>query len=137
MALHEIAERLADESRVSSCPATVWRVFDKRGITFKKTAHAAEQERANVARKRRYWRNWQTWLRPERLVFVDQAGAKTIMARLRGRAPKGQRLPAAIPWGHWQTTTFAAGLLESWPQSKPSQLLERAVSGSHAHVLRA
>ena len=32
------------------------------------------------------------------------------MARRRGRAPKGQRLPAAIPWGHWQTTTFVAGL---------------------------
>ena len=37
MALHEIAERLAAESRVSAYPATVWRFFDKRGITFKKT----------------------------------------------------------------------------------------------------
>jgi len=110
MARHEIAERLAAESRVSACPATVWRFFDKRGITFKKTAHAAEQERADVARRRRYWRNWQTWLRPERLVFIDETGAKTNMARRRGRAPKGQRLPAAIPWGHWQTTTFVAGL---------------------------
>ena len=63
-----------------------------------------------MARWRRYWRNWQTWLRPERLVFIDETGAKTNMARLRGRAPKGQRLPAAIPWGHWQTTTFVAGL---------------------------
>jgi|TARA_B100000315_G_C14464107_1_gene535133 transposase len=36
MALHEIVERLAAESRVSACPATVWRFFDKRGITFKK-----------------------------------------------------------------------------------------------------
>jgi transposase len=63
-----------------------------------------------VARRRRYWRNWQTWLRPERLVFIDETGAKTNMARRRGRAPKGQRLPAAIPWGHWQTTTFVAGL---------------------------
>ena len=77
---------------------------------LKKTAHAAEQERADVARRRRYWRNWQTWLRPERLVFIDETGAKTNMARRRGRAPKGQRLPAAIPWGHWQTTTFVAGL---------------------------
>ena len=32
------------------------------------------------------------------------------MARLRGRAPKGQRLRAAIPHGHWKTTTFVAGL---------------------------
>jgi transposase len=63
-----------------------------------------------VARKRRHWRNRQTWLKPERLVFIDETGAKTNMARLRGRSPKGQRLLALIPWGHWKTTTFVAGL---------------------------
>ena len=30
------------------------------------------------------------------------------MARLRGRAPKGQRV--GVPRGHWKTTTFVAGL---------------------------
>ena len=82
-----------------------------RSITgIKKTAHAAEQERADVAVKRRRWRNRQSWLKPERLVFIDETGAKTNMARLRGRSLKGQRLHAAIPWGHWKTTTFVAGL---------------------------
>lgn len=32
------------------------------------------------------------------------------MARLRGRAPRGERCRAAIPHGHWKTTTFTAGL---------------------------
>ncbi len=32
------------------------------------------------------------------------------MARLRGRAPRGQRCVAAIPHGHWMTTTLTAGL---------------------------
>ena len=32
------------------------------------------------------------------------------MTRLRGRSLKGQCLHAAIPWGHWKTTTFVAGL---------------------------
>ena len=32
------------------------------------------------------------------------------MARLRGRAARGQRCRAAIPHGHWKTTTFTAGL---------------------------
>jgi transposase len=32
------------------------------------------------------------------------------MARLRGRAPCGERCVAAIPHGHWMTTTFIAGL---------------------------
>jgi transposase len=44
------------------------------------------------------------------LVFIDETGAKTNMTRLRGRSLKGQRLHAAVPWGHWKTTTFIAGL---------------------------
>lgn len=32
------------------------------------------------------------------------------MARLRGRAPRGERCRAAIPHGHWKTTTLVAGL---------------------------
>jgi hypothetical protein len=32
------------------------------------------------------------------------------MARIRGRAPKGERLRAAIPHGHWKTTTFIGAL---------------------------
>jgi hypothetical protein len=36
--------------------------------------------------------------------------AATNMARLRGRAQKGERLRAGIPQGHWKTTTLVAGL---------------------------
>jgi len=32
------------------------------------------------------------------------------MARLYGRAPRGERCQAAVPHGHWKTTTFTAGL---------------------------
>jgi len=32
------------------------------------------------------------------------------MAPLRGWAPKGQRLPASAPFGHWNTMTFLAAL---------------------------
>lgn len=32
------------------------------------------------------------------------------MARRCGRCGKGERLKAAIPYGHWKTTTFLAGL---------------------------
>lgn len=71
---------------------------------------AAEQKRPDVAEKRRRWHNWQFWLKPERLVFVDETGAKTNMARLRGRSRRGERLNAFEPWGHWKTTTFVAAL---------------------------
>ena len=32
------------------------------------------------------------------------------MARLYGRAPRGERCRAPVPHGHWKTTTFTAGL---------------------------
>lgn len=47
---------------------------------------------------------------PARLVFLDETWATTAMARTRGYAPKGERLIAAVPHGHWETTTFVAGL---------------------------
>ncbi len=43
-------------------------------------------------------------------MFIDETGASTKMARLRGRSKRGQRCRAAIPHGHWKTTTFTAGL---------------------------
>jgi len=43
---------------------------------------------------------------PDRLVFLDESGAKTNMTRLYGRAPRGQRVLDQTPHGHWQTTTM-------------------------------
>ena len=43
-------------------------------------------------------------------MFIDETWASTNMARTHGRAPRGERLRAAIPHGHWLTTTFVAGL---------------------------
>jgi transposase len=61
-------------------------------------------------KRRQSWFEGQLDLDPERLVFVDETGATTKMARLRGRAPRGERCRAAIPHDHWKTTTFVAGL---------------------------
>jgi transposase len=44
------------------------------------------------------------------LVFIDETWATTNMTRRYGRAPRGQRLVAAVPHGHWKTSTFVAGL---------------------------
>ena len=49
-------------------------------------------------------------LDPTKLVFLDETGATTKMARLRGRSRRGERCSAAIPHGHWKTTTLVAGL---------------------------
>ena len=56
------------------------------------------------------WVDGQDDIDPERLIFIDESGLSTKMARLRGWAPKGERCRAAIPHGHWKTITFVGGL---------------------------
>jgi transposase len=56
------------------------------------------------------WWELQPELDPERLVFIDETGASTKMARLYGRSPCGQRCHAPVPHGHWETTTFTGAL---------------------------
>ena len=74
---------------------------------------AAEQDRPDVAAARKAWAGEQAKLDPEHLVFIDETGTATNMARLRGRAPRGERLVGKVPQGHWKTTTFVAGLRSS------------------------
>ena len=79
----------------------------------KKSLHAAEQQRPDVAAAREAWRAGQPDLDPNRLVFIDETWATTNMARRYGRAPRGQRVIAAVPHGHWKTSTFVAALRTS------------------------
>ena len=76
----------------------------------KKTAHASEQDRPDIVKRREAWFDSQLDLDPEKLVFIDETWTTTNMARKNGRAPKGERLRAGVPHGHWKTTTFVAGL---------------------------
>jgi transposase len=79
-------------------------------VTKKKMVHAAEQDRPDVALARAVWRENQHTLDPKKLVFVDETGAATDMARVYGRGPIGERVIGKVPYGHWKTTTFVAGL---------------------------
>ena len=63
-----------------------------------------------MARRRQAWFDGQPELDPGRLIFIDESGASTKMARLRGRARRGERCRAAVPHGHWKTTTFVGAL---------------------------
>jgi transposase len=63
-----------------------------------------------VKAARELWFEGQLDLDPEKLVFIDETSATTKMARIRGRALRGERCKAAIPHGHWKTTTLTAGL---------------------------
>ena len=74
---------------------------------------ASERARAEVRERRREWidqRQPRMRQQPARLVFLDETAVTTKMTRLRGRSPRGKRLAADAPFGHWRTQTFIAGL---------------------------
>lgn len=71
---------------------------------------ASEQNRPDVARRRRQWRQRQASIDPARLVFIDETWTKTNMAPLRGWARRGARLCDHVPCGRWRTLTFIAAL---------------------------
>ncbi len=64
---------------------------------------------------------------PARLVFVDESGANTQMARRCGRSLGGQRLVAPIPQGHYQTSTLIAAIRLKGPSAP--WLFEGALNG--------
>jgi transposase len=51
----------------------------------------------------------------EGLVFIDESGAQTNLARLRGRCAVGERLVSKLPHGHWKTTTLISAIRTTGP----------------------
>jgi transposase len=82
----------------------------RRHHVQKKTLHASEQDRPDIAHRRERWRKYQGRLDAKRLVFIDETWAKTNMTRRHGRCARGTRLVAKIPQGRWRTLTFLAAL---------------------------
>ena len=76
----------------------------------KKTLHAAEQHREDVAEEREEWKKLQEVVDVERLVFIDETWTKTNMTPQYGWAEMGKRVIDFVPHGHWKTTTFLAAL---------------------------
>ncbi|MGO6719201.1 IS630 family transposase [Rhizobium ruizarguesonis] len=109
--LDEMVERLCVERQVGISRSALGAWLRRRGWTFKKkSAHALEQDRLDVLKHRRAWFDGQLDLDPEKLIFIDETGLSTKMARLRGRAIRGERCRAGVPHGHWKTTTFTGAL---------------------------
>ena len=71
---------------------------------------ASERTRPDIARKRVRWRAHQARIDRRRLLFIDETWIKTNMAPLRGWGPRGRRIHADVPHGHWKTLTFLAAL---------------------------
>ena len=92
----------------------LWRALGvfrtRRHHVQKKSLHASEQDRADIARRREQWKKYQGRLDAKRLVFIDETWAKTNMTRRHGRCARGTRLIAKVPQARWRTLTFLAAL---------------------------
>jgi transposase len=109
LTLHGLKDELAARG-VSVSHNAVWLFLRREGLRFKKTLLALERARSDIAHRRRRWLSWQASLDPRRLVFIDETWIKTNMAPLRGWGPKGDRVRAFAPHGHWRTLTFLGAL---------------------------
>lgn len=47
---------------------------------------------------------------PERLVFIDECGVLTNMARLHGRSPRGERAHASVPCATWKRVSVLGAI---------------------------
>jgi transposase len=107
----ELRDKLRERHGLSLGYGTVWRFLARHRITRKKkTGHASEQEREDIEASREAWFEGQLDFDPTKLVFIDETSISTSMARRFGWASRGERCRASIPFGHWKTTTFVAGL---------------------------
>ena len=67
-------QRILQALGLQMTEGSIRRSFKRHGISFKKSLHAAEQDRPDVAQAREQWRVRQTGLDPKKLVFVDETG---------------------------------------------------------------
>lgn len=59
---------------------------------------------------REAWKERVKNISPERLLFIDETGAKTNMTRRHGRARRGVRALDSAPHGHWSATTLIGAI---------------------------
>jgi transposase len=104
--LEELRQRLG-----ASCSLmTISRALRELGLPRKKKIpRAEEQGRPDVRQRRQEFRTKLAGVDPRRLVYIDESGANTAMARTHGRAPAGQRVYTDTP-GRWESITMTCGM---------------------------
>jgi hypothetical protein len=114
--LAELREALPTTAALS----TLWLEIDRLGFSLKKTVHADEQRRPDVAAARRRWAETMPVHDAQQYVFVDESGVATDLLRRYARSPRGDRATDHTPCSHWHTRTVVAAL-------RPTELVATAV----------
>jgi hypothetical protein len=142
--------RLSGAKKLKVGTSSIWRFYDRHEITFKKTLHAAERDRPDVAAARAALKAEQPSLKAPRLVFIDETAVTTKMVRYYGPGCDAARPASAPPEGKFTRSsglrhfalakTFLAGGWIDFPARfcwLPFDLLKtRATAGRADHFLK-
>lgn len=72
--------------------------------------YASERESQRVRDLREQWRTRQAALSERRVVFIDETGVNLALARLYGRARRGQRARGAVPKNYGESVTLIGAI---------------------------
>lgn len=108
--IREIKEKL----NLSASEETIRTRVVEMGLRYKKkTLHATERDRTDIAEKRKWWKNWQEKMwdtTMEKLVFLDESGVNTNLTRLYGRAYGKERAADAVPLNKPKNRTILSSI---------------------------
>jgi transposase len=112
---------LAAERDVRASRRRSGRFSTAAGWRSKKTAHASEQDRPDILKRRRDWFDRQPDVDPHRLVFIDETWLSTTMARRHGLSRSGRpartRPPATL--SSWTISALTRVLACVPPSRRP------------------
>lgn len=90
---------------------------------------AREQQRPDVARRRISFRSAARLAGAQRLVFLDESGARTHMTRLYGRSQGGDRCRDSTSGGHWKTVTMLTAIRREGVVQEATVTCRGAITG--------
>jgi transposase len=96
--LAELSELFFEQTGIRVNGSTIARKLKQLRISRKKkTFHASERDTPEVQQERKEFQEDKPNMPVSKLIFIDESGINTGMARTYGRAPIGQRVEGAKP----------------------------------------
>jgi transposase len=96
--LAELSELFFEQTGIRVKGSTIARKLRQLRLSRKKkTFHASERDTPEVQQERKEFQEDKSNLPVPKLIFIDESGMNTGMARTYGRAPIGQRVEGAQP----------------------------------------
>jgi len=100
----------------------------------KKSLHADERDTERVQQARVAYTEEIAALDPQRLKFTDDSGVSLAMARLYGRAPRGERVIGTIPQNYRANVTIPAAFGSRGVEARTCEALDDAIEQALATI---